>query len=90
MTATHDYDAIVVGAGPYGLSAAAHLRGHGLRTGVVGQQLGEDAQLAQASRDQLGVLAAIVEDHYFLGRDSGLRAFFDGGGGRTGRGPVSH
>ena len=40
MTATHDYDAIVVGAGPYGLSAAAHLRGHGLRTAVFGKPMG--------------------------------------------------
>jgi cation diffusion facilitator CzcD-associated flavoprotein CzcO len=38
--ATHDYDAIVVGAGPYGLSAAAHLRGRGLRIAVFGKGMG--------------------------------------------------
>ncbi len=40
VPATHDYDAIVVGAGPYGLSVAAHLRGLGLRAGVFGKGLG--------------------------------------------------
>jgi len=34
------YDAVVVGAGPYGLSVAAHLRGRGLRTAVFGKTLG--------------------------------------------------
>jgi cation diffusion facilitator CzcD-associated flavoprotein CzcO len=34
------YDAVVVGAGPYGLSAAAHLRGRGLRVAVFGRTLG--------------------------------------------------
>jgi FAD-dependent urate hydroxylase len=33
------YDAVVVGAGPYGLSAAAHLRGRGLRVAVFGRTL---------------------------------------------------
>ena len=28
--------AVVIGAGPYGLSAAAHLRGHGVQTRVFG------------------------------------------------------
>ncbi len=32
-------DAVVVGAGPYGLSAAAHLRGRGLRVAVFGKPL---------------------------------------------------
>jgi cation diffusion facilitator CzcD-associated flavoprotein CzcO len=36
-SATHDYDSIVVGAGPYGLSAAAHLIGRGLGVGVFGK-----------------------------------------------------
>lgn len=31
------FDAVVVGAGPYGLSVAAHLRGRGLRTAVFGK-----------------------------------------------------
>jgi len=34
------YDAVVVGAGPYGLSAAAHLRGRGLKVAVFGKPLG--------------------------------------------------
>jgi len=34
------YDVVVVGAGPYGLSAAAHLRGRGLKTAVFGKTLG--------------------------------------------------
>ncbi len=33
------YDAVVVGAGPYGLSTAAHLLGHGLRVAVFGRPL---------------------------------------------------
>lgn len=33
------YDAVVVGAGPYGLSAAAHLRGKGLKVAVFGKPL---------------------------------------------------
>src|SRR5213083_519108 len=33
------YDAVVVGAGPYGLSTAAHLRGRGLRVAVFGRTL---------------------------------------------------
>ena len=33
------YDAVVVGAGPYGLSAAAHLLGKGLKVGVFGTPL---------------------------------------------------
>jgi cation diffusion facilitator CzcD-associated flavoprotein CzcO len=33
------YDAVVVGAGPYGLSTAAHLRGRGLRVAVFGKTL---------------------------------------------------
>jgi cation diffusion facilitator CzcD-associated flavoprotein CzcO len=37
MTLT--YDAVVVGAGPYGLSAAAHLRGRGLQVAVFGKPL---------------------------------------------------
>ena len=35
-TAIHDYDAVVIGAGPYGLSVAAHLRARGLRAAVQG------------------------------------------------------
>ena len=34
------YDAAVIGAGPYGLSAAAHLRGRGLKTAVFGTPMG--------------------------------------------------
>lgn len=34
------YDAVVVGAGPYGLSVAAHLHGAGLRTAIFGKPLG--------------------------------------------------
>ncbi len=33
------YDVIVVGAGPYGLSAAAHLRGQGLKVAIFGKPL---------------------------------------------------
>jgi FAD-dependent urate hydroxylase len=33
------YDAVVVGAGPYGLSVAAHLLGRGLRVGIFGRTL---------------------------------------------------
>src|SRR5438128_5306340 len=33
------YDAVVVGAGPYGLSTAAHLLGRGVRTAVFGRTL---------------------------------------------------
>jgi hypothetical protein len=40
LTAASDYDAIVVGAGPYGLSTAAHLIGRGLRVGVFGKPMG--------------------------------------------------
>jgi thioredoxin reductase len=37
---TTSYDAVVVGAGPYGLSVAAHLRGSGLRVAIFGKPLG--------------------------------------------------
>jgi lysine/ornithine N-monooxygenase len=40
LPATADYDAIVVGAGPYGLSTAAHLIGRSLRVGVFGTPFG--------------------------------------------------
>ena len=33
------YDVIVLGAGPYGLSAAAHLRAHGLKVAIFGKPL---------------------------------------------------
>src|SRR5439155_13465533 len=33
------YDVIVVGAGPYGLSAAAHLQGRGLKVAIFGKPL---------------------------------------------------
>jgi len=36
---TPAYDAVVVGAGPYGLSAAAHLLGRGLKVAVFGKTL---------------------------------------------------
>jgi cation diffusion facilitator CzcD-associated flavoprotein CzcO len=36
---TPAYDAVVVGAGPYGLSTAAHLLGRGLRVAVFGKTL---------------------------------------------------
>jgi len=35
----HPYDAVVVGAGPYGLSTAAHLRDRGLSTAIFGRPL---------------------------------------------------
>jgi cation diffusion facilitator CzcD-associated flavoprotein CzcO len=35
--ALEDYDAVVIGAGPYGLSTAAHLRASGLRVAVFGK-----------------------------------------------------
>ena len=38
VSTTH-YDAVVVGAGPYGLSTAAHLSGHGLEIAVLGKPL---------------------------------------------------
>jgi cation diffusion facilitator CzcD-associated flavoprotein CzcO len=37
---TTNYDAVVVGAGPYGLSTAAHLLGHGLKVAVFGKTMG--------------------------------------------------
>jgi cation diffusion facilitator CzcD-associated flavoprotein CzcO len=37
--ALEQYDAVVVGAGPYGLSTAAHLLGRGLRVAVFGKTL---------------------------------------------------
>ncbi len=37
---TSVYDAVVVGAGPYGLSTAAHLKGRGLKVAVFGKPLG--------------------------------------------------
>jgi cation diffusion facilitator CzcD-associated flavoprotein CzcO len=37
VAARPDYDAVVVGAGPYGLSTAAHLAGRGLRVGLFGR-----------------------------------------------------
>ena len=40
MPAAAEYDAVVVGAGPYGLSVAAHLDGRGLRVGVFGKPMG--------------------------------------------------
>jgi len=40
MTPLPAYDVVVVGAGPYGLSAAAHLRGRGLKVAVFGKTLG--------------------------------------------------
>jgi len=40
LPAAAEYDAVVVGAGPYGLSAAAHLIGRGLRVGVFGKPMG--------------------------------------------------
>jgi pyridine nucleotide-disulfide oxidoreductase len=33
------YDAVVIGAGPYGLSTAAHLTGRGLKVGLLGRTL---------------------------------------------------
>ena len=36
---TLDYDVVVVGAGPYGLSTASHLQGRGLKVGVFGKPL---------------------------------------------------
>ncbi|HEV2671129.1 MAG TPA: NAD(P)-binding protein [Gemmatimonadales bacterium] len=40
MRHTPPYDAVVVGAGPYGLSTAAHLKGRGLKVAVFGKPLG--------------------------------------------------
>jgi cation diffusion facilitator CzcD-associated flavoprotein CzcO len=39
ITASAHYDVAVVGAGPYGLSTAAHLRSRGLEVGVFGKSL---------------------------------------------------
>src|SRR5438045_8917987 len=36
---TAHYDAVVVGAGPYGLSVAAHLLGRGLKVAIFGKPL---------------------------------------------------
>ena len=36
---TAHFDVVVMGAGPYGLAAAAHLQGHGLKVGVFGKPL---------------------------------------------------
>ena len=38
-SSTVQYDAVVVGAGPYGLAATAHLRAKGLRTAIFGKPL---------------------------------------------------
>ncbi len=38
-TATTQYDVVVMGAGPYGLSTAAHLQGHGLKVAIFGKPL---------------------------------------------------
>ena len=54
---------------PFG-RAPAHL----LDADVVRQQLGEHAALAHAARDQLRVLAAVVEDDDLVGRDARARA----------------
>jgi len=40
VSSAAEYDAIVVGAGPYGLSTAAHLVGRGLRVAVFGKPMG--------------------------------------------------
>jgi len=40
VAAAAEYDAIVVGAGPYGLSTAAHLVDRGMRVGVFGKPMG--------------------------------------------------
>ena len=37
---TDALDAVVIGAGPYGLSAATHLRARGLQTAIFGKPLG--------------------------------------------------
>ncbi|HEX4996617.1 MAG TPA: NAD(P)-binding domain-containing protein [Terriglobia bacterium] len=39
VLSSDSYDVVVVGAGPYGLSAAAHLAGEGLRVAVFGKPL---------------------------------------------------
>ena len=38
-TPTTQYDVVVMGAGPYGLSTAAHLQGHGLKVAIFGKPL---------------------------------------------------
>ena len=38
-SSTDEYDVVVIGAGPYGLSAAAHLLGQGLKVAVFGRPL---------------------------------------------------
>ncbi|HAE81875.1 MAG TPA: hypothetical protein DCK85_00695, partial [Ktedonobacter sp.] len=38
-TPTSEYDVVVVGAGPYGLSTAAHLQGRGLKVAIFGKPL---------------------------------------------------
>ena len=54
------------------------------RPDVVGQQLGEHAALAHAPRDQLRVLAAVVEDHHLVGGGADLLEAIVGRGlGRT-------
>ena len=68
---------------PFG-PAPAHL----LDAHVVGQQLGEDAALADPPRDQLRVLPAVVEDDDLVGRHLALvRELLDGLVRRDG-GPV--
>jgi FAD-dependent urate hydroxylase len=39
MTACADHDVTIIGAGPYGLAAAAHLREHGLDVHVLGREM---------------------------------------------------
>ena len=36
---TSEYDVVVIGAGPYGLSTAAHLQGKGLKVAIFGKPL---------------------------------------------------
>lgn len=38
-SSSENYDTVVMGAGPYGLATATHLRGHGLHTAVFGKPL---------------------------------------------------
>ena len=57
---------------PERISPFGRRRAHLVDADVVRQQLGEDAELAHPARDQLGVLAAVVEDDDLVRGDLAL------------------
>jgi cation diffusion facilitator CzcD-associated flavoprotein CzcO len=88
------YDAVVVGAGPYGLSTAAHLLGRGLHVAVFGRTLGTwrdhmpTGMLLRSHwwatnlsdpREDLGFRRFFAESHYRPGYPLPINAFIDYG-----------